>query len=684
LSVSIQTMSPSAVPVKGDLTLTGTITNRSNEAWTKLQVFLLTSPTPMTTTGQLAQAAASDPATEVGSRLTATGLYDEVGNLDPGASTDYRVTVNRKDLQITGDAGVYWVGVHVLGGDTLGRDNLADGRARTFIPLMPAHATPTTMSVLMPLRSRIVRGAAGRVENAGTVSRALGPDGRLERLLQMSGTSSGALTWIVEPSIVDAARSLAHGNPPRDIGPTDGTPAPSPPPGASPSPSPTSTGATASSRASPEARSAANWLRQLRRQSSSHAVMALPYGSLDVTAALDDGLQQLFRMAVHLSRKSMSDAGVSSRVIVAPPSGYISHKALSRIGPKKPVLLSDAVFPSSHHAVLEPSNNNASRPPVVLTDTASGSGGPAPGRRFSPLAVRQRILSEAAVHALSAHRGQPMVVSTPQFWNPGANWRASRFFSGLQVPWLDMVELPSMLSIAGSTAGTLPAAGTDQPAYPRAEQNAQLPFANLVASQELVRTGGIFSDLLAHNDTVDEQLAEQAMEASSTLVRRHPRPAMLRIQTTGRHIRHELGLVRIDGPPFVIMSSESGTFSVTVTNGLSQAVDVGIQAATGSAALTIHSTPPTVLGPGQRASVRLRATSRRIGVHVVTLVPVTTSGQPLGDVSQFSVRSSQVGKVIWTIMGVGAGVLVLMIGVRIRRRVSRRKTTHGPIQDTGA
>jgi len=40
--------------------------------------------------------------------------------------------------------------------------------------------------------------------------------------------------------------------------------------------------------------------------------------------------------------------------------------------------------------------------------------------------------------------------------------------------------------------------------------------------------------------------------------------------------------------------------------------------------------------------------------------------------TRFSVRSSQVGLVIWIIMGVGAGVLLIASAIRIVRRVRRR------------
>jgi hypothetical protein len=78
------------------------------------------------------------------------------------------------------------------------------------------------------------------------------------------------------------------------------------------------------------------------------------------------------------------------------------------------------------------------------------------------------------------------------------------------------------------------------------------------------------------------------------------------------------------------------------------------------------------IGPGQRASVRLRATTQDIGVHSVTLMPTNGNGEPLGNLTRFSVRSSQVGLVIWVIMGVGAAILFVTVGIRVTRRVRAR------------
>jgi hypothetical protein len=136
--------------------------------------------------------------------------------------------------------------------------------------------------------------------------------------------------------------------------------------------------------------------------------------------------------------------------------------------------------------------------------------------------------------------------------------------------------------------------------------------------------------------------------------------------------------VRIEGPSFVMMSGEDGPIQVTLVNGLDQRVRVGIGAQTRSSGLRIRPHDDVTLGPGRRTAVRLEATSRDIGVHAVTLIVTDSDGNPLGSLTQVSVRTSRVSTVIWVIMAVGGVLLFLAIGVRLFRRVRRRKSTHGP------
>jgi hypothetical protein len=686
LQVSIQSLTPSTLPRKGAVIVTGRITNTSDSTWTGLNVYLFTSATPMLTSDELQAASATDPTAEVGARLTDTGLFDSVPDLAPGESTGYTLSVPRRDLRISGEPGVYWLGVHVLGANELGRDGVADGRARTFMPLMRPRGPRTRLSLVMPVKGKVRRQTDGSLTDLSAWQHLLGPEGRLTRLVQMGETTrSTHTTWVVDPAVVDAARSVASDNPPLSTEPSEGTPkgqlsaspSPSGSPTESPSGSPTGTGTD--SGLSEQARKAADWLTEFGQQARRHPVMTVPYGGLDVASTLRKDFLPLYQQAKDMSTETLRSLNVDSTPVVAPPGGFLPRVALARLDDAETVLLSDRALPSA----VRPALTSSQGPRVVLTDSSAGRGGPSPTPQFDALAVRQRILSEAALHALSPDRRQPLVVSTPQFWDPGSDWRTADFFPGLDVPWLEPVDLASVADSAGPVPG-VSTDTTDSLVYPVRQRRAELPFGNLLATKELSGTGAVLDGLLSRNDTVHDAVTKSAMFASSTSARRRPHAAALLARDTTRQLRFLMEKVRIDGPSFVTMSSEEGTFAVTIVNDLDATVTVGIKAQSvgGSSALLIDSPDPVDIGPGQRASVRLRASTQDIGVHSVTLMPTNGDGEPLGNLTRFSVRSSKVGLVIWVIMGAGAAILFVTVGIRVTRRVRARvRIPRGRLED---
>jgi hypothetical protein len=291
--------------------------------------------------------------------------------------------------------------------------------------------------------------------------------------------------------------------------------------------------------------------------------------------------------------------------------------------------------------------------------------------------VRQRLLGEAALHALSPTAAEPIVASTPPYWNPGKSWSQADFFAALDQPWLRMVDLPSVVSTATLPPGT-DTSGEAVASYPRSERAEQLPLANLLATERLSVTGTTFGRMLPDNDTVEGTLARIAMLASSQNVRDDADQALSQVNSTNDYVRGQMQAVRIEGPSFVMMSSETGPIQVTLVNGLDQTVKVGIAAETRSSGLRIEKIEPRTLGPGRRTAIRLQATSHDIGVHAVTLVATDTEGNPLGSLTQVSVRTSRVSTVIWVVMAAGGVLLFVTIAVRIFRRIRRRKATHGP------
>ncbi|HET6652442.1 MAG TPA: DUF6049 family protein [Nocardioides sp.] len=667
LGVTLDTLTPSVIPQSGPITIRGEVTNRSEDTYTDLQVYLFHSQSPITSRASLAEAVTTDPETDVGPRVTPEGRFDEIGDLEPGETTSYSVTVRRRDLAITGDPGVYWVGAHVLGAVDGVRTGLAAGRARSFMPLVPATAPTADLGIVVPLRERVRRGADGSLLGLGHWQRSLVSDGRLGRIGQFAAGSSGPLSWLVDPAVLDAVGSVAADDPPRFIGP-DGTGPGQNEPSESASESPSETADPGDSEGSDdeetdepsaEAENARSWLDAFVADVQDDAVLALPYGDVDVPAFNGNQLHGTVRQAQRLSADTMAGLEVEMTPAVAPPAGYLPGRALSRVAPDTAVLMSDLAMPTVEDTVV--SRPDGTR--VVLTDTAAASGGPGPQSRTNLLALRQRILSDLALTALAGDTRQPVVVTLPSGFDPGEDWQTADFFGGLDQPWLRQIDLDELLA-----DGPFPA--SDQaPLYPASQRDLHVPLANQLATRELGEVGRVYAELLSDNDSVADELAKQGMLASSYFVRRRPGAALNRTRNAAVSVRRTWQEVNVDGPPFVRMTSQTGPISITVENGLDVPVTVGLEATTRDPELTIATPEPINLGPGERAPIRLQADANSIGVHTVTIAATTEQGSRLGADTQFTVRTSNVGTFVWIVVGLGFAVLAVAIVIRLVRRV---------------
>ncbi|MBA2464403.1 MAG: hypothetical protein H0V42_05435, partial [Nocardioidaceae bacterium] len=517
LRVVMDTLSPSVIPRRGEIIITGEVTNTSEVTWTDLQVYMFTSPSPIGGRSDLAAAAASDPTTDVGERLAQEGQFSAIGDLGPGESTPYAVSVNRRDLDITEEPGVYWIGVHILGAGDDGRDLVADGRARSFVPMMERDAPRAQVAVTVPVREDVRRDTDSTLLELRRWQRSFA-EGRLERLLSFGASSGRPLTWIVDPAVLEAAASVAADNPPLSVaddgtGPDvegEGSPdpaqptqdpgtgsSPDPSPGQIPTESPSDPTGTEDGDGEPsaEAQDAQAWLDALGEQSERSQVMAVPYGDLDVAAVTINRLPKVLARATRLGAEVTQALGIDSDPIIAPPTGYLPGLSMALLDDDAPVLISDDAMPDA----VSPTLTRQNGVDVVLVDSAASSGGPGSTGRTDPLALRQRILAEAALKALSGgadptdqtdQTDDPLIVSLPEGWDPGADWQQADFFGGLDVPWLQQVDLRSVLARGPGPVDTT------LPVYPLAERRAHIPVANLLATRDLVRTGSTYAELL--------------------------------------------------------------------------------------------------------------------------------------------------------------------------------------------
>ena len=666
LGVTIDDLTPSYLPDRGPVRVNGTLTNNTDDRWVAINLHLFIGSTPIESPQELADAARLDPSQPVGDRITAPGSFDTVTSLDAGASAQFSIRVSRSVLGVT-EPGVYWFGVHALGESDEPRDGVADGRARTFLPLVPRRSGSVNTALVIPIRGEVRFSPNGRILDPGGWARTLDTGGSLRSLVDF-GAAAGSrpVNWLVDPAVPDAVRDLVVGNPPRALDATvptapGGTAAPSPSsePGqdeesATPSTAPSE--APSGARGNAAAEPGAAWLSRLREAMAGDQVLALPYGDLDVAAAAERE-PGTYTQARRRDGAVLDSWNLDSTPAVSSPSGFLPPQAVSLVERRSTILVTDEMFGLPAPAVARLSGR-------ILTVTSGGvaQGGPGPEDRLGVIAVRQRILSEAALRLLSPS-SPPLVAMLPSGWNPEG---LTGFFPGLDVPWLKLTDIDSV------TTERAERVDPDQLDYPESQDARELDAANFASADALIRIGGTLDQVLIRNDQLSDDVLSEALNGLSYASREHPDASRAEADRAREHISRQLASIRVDAPPAVTLSSTTGRFSATIANNLDHPVRVRVESLADEP-LEISDTDPIDIAAGGRSSVLLEAATSQLGVHNVELVVTSEDGTPLGSSARLPVRSAQVSQVIWLILGTGVALLFGAIVVRLVRRVRRAR-----------
>jgi hypothetical protein len=359
-----------------------------------------------------------------------------------------------------------------------------------------------------------------------------------------------------------------------------------------------------------------------------------------------------------LSAETFKRLGLDATPAVAPPDGWLDDTALTRVDQDALVLVSDHSAPRNRTRWRTVNEQD-----LAFTDAQASSGGPGPTARLDALALRQRVLADAALRSASGASG-PMVVTLPPGWDPGDDWRSADLLAGFDQPWLDLVGL--LTPVAGTP--TFDAAL----GYPAEEQAEEIGGANISVARQLAATGKVLEQLLRTENDVKHDVGAIALDAVSYQAREDQPRAAAQVRATDAALKRRLGAVEVIGTDFVTLSGGSGTVAVTLVNRLDQPIEVGVSTSS-SSNVRVETPDPLMMAPGQRTVLRLRADASEIGVHSVTLTPVTTSGLALGTPLTFTLRTSQVGALIWAVLIAAAVLLVVMIARRVLRGVREHR-----------
>ncbi len=724
LRIELDDITPSVIPRQGTLEVVGSIANVSDSTWRTIRLYTFLGETPIDDVAELAAATAVSEDSPVGDRIVDLGTEASVAILRPGESASFTLRVPSRLLldRIGGGGepppGVYWFGVHALGADENGRDDLTDARARTFLPLEPAGAAPVDTAIVVPLRARVRHAADGSLRDPDRWGRLVSLGGRLRDRVEFGAASgSDPVSWLVDPSLLQAASTLAGGNQPRSLGPTAGreedpttptapttpsgspstTPSgpaspssaasgpstssdPTPAPSTSPDATPSETTASPPPGTDPAlvevAERATAWLDRLTSSVGDDELLALPYGDVDVAAALSQDPAVYLRAREHPStelRRLAASAGTTTVPAVAPPPGYLDPAVVDELDDGEVLLGSDRMIEGSAPGVAVIDGR-----PVVLSSSGAAAGGPGPETALSTLALRQRILSEATLRSLAAGSGasdaqpsgdassppEPLVVVMPPGWSALSG---SSFFDGLRTPGVRLTTLSQAVS-----DGSPVAIESSAVRYPPRQARLAVGAALFDAADAAIGAARTLQGILPLNNELAGTVEGEALSALSYSSRTRPSSAVRDLRAARGWTADRLAALTISAPDGVTLSGTSGTFSATVSSSLDEPVVVQVASRT-DAGLTVPLSDPVELAAGARVTVPLQAEDAAPGVHDVELRLVDPSGTALPATDVVPIRSAQVSNVIWLIMGTGVGLLFLTIAARAVRRLRARR-----------
>ena len=668
LLVVLESMAP-AVPGESDtLRLRGRIVNSSDDTVDDVSVRLRRSSRPVATRSDIA--AVADAGLEVQgedpSDVTLDGTsIDVADSLAPGDLASFSVRVPVKALGLT-DPGSYVIAVEALGRiDGVDEFDERQGIVRTFVPWMPADTgiAPVSVAWLWPLAAWPAQTVTGALLDEQTPE-ALAPAGRLGQLVTLGQRHLGAVSWIVDPALLQQARQMADGYQVlRDgevvVGNADAV--------------------------------ATGWLDQVGTATQLSGVEVMPYADVDASALTRGGMSTDVVRAVTLAPRiaAQSLGEQPDDVLYWAPFGRLDQPALDVLASAgvTTVVLSGGSIPGSDPdagtgagAGALPDGGQATMAlatdagavRAVITDAGLDRVLALPQRTAADVVTaRQQFLAETATAAVRLQDagivGGTLVAAPPSVrWTATASLVTPLLRAIRSAPWLRPVTLQQLLA-APATEAARRRAG-----YGERAREQELSRRYVAALSRTNTTLGTFTSIIDNPVGVTEPFSEALLRASSSAWRTQPGVGTELLDTIRVDLGEQIERVRVLSKGTITLSGDSGSVPVTIANDLDRAVTVGVLLR-GRPGLRLASEPvrDIRIEAGRMASVELDA--RVVGGDplAVEVQLIDAEGQDYGQPATITLMSTAYARAAAWVVALAFVAIVIFVIVGIVRRIHK-------------
>lgn len=663
VDVSIDALTPT-VPKKDDtLTVSGTLTNRSDAPVTDAHVGLrrgqaLTSRSAIDTAAKRTGFSSGADGEEIKNGT------QKIDKLAPGVSRTFTLHVPVKDLGL-GDDGVYQLGVSLSGRSGGSSYEQVLGVQRTFLPWQTSDvAKKSQLTYLWPLISSTHLTAETDADAEQTpvfrndnLAAEIAPGGRLQQLVALG--KDLPVTFVIDPDVlasVDAMTKTYKVEGPN--GPTAGK----------------------------NQAVAKQWLGQVEEAVKTHEVVALPFADPDLASLAHRGKEVPSALG-HLGPATTLAATTVETILGVKPRTDFAWPAEGAVDSS----IVDVATSGGAHNIIARSDslqeNDLSYSPTAARPIGGGNTAIVSDARLSTafegdlskaenstLAIQEFLAQSLMVNGQEPERQRNIVVAPQR--TPSVS-QAQAMAAGVKslVPgrWAEPMNLAS-----AAKATPDPDANRDVPrssAYPASLREQELPTAAFEEIQETQSTLDDFEPVLSQPPRVVTPFGNAIMREMSTEWRGDEAGAAAFRSSVRTYLDGLTKNVQLIQKSDATLSGRSATIPVTVQNNLVQGVKNLTLELTSSQPNRLDTGEPqeiTVDG-GHSQSFKFDTTANANGPVQVTAQLYTSEGKPYGRPMTFQVNVTEITSTIMLVIA-GGVLLLVLAGVRIylqRKRAAR-------------